>query len=72
MKTAGGTIVRILSAPYLRSSDVRWWMFEVSLLDGREDVVLQLVEQMEYINEKKNTALHDGRDFFFQTWERND
>lgn len=66
MKTAGGTIVHILSAHFLRSSDVRWWMFEVSLLDRREDVVLQLVEQMEYINGKENTALNGGRDFFFQ------
>lgn len=61
MKTAGGTVVHILFAPFLRSSDVRWSMFEVSLLDRREDVVLQLVEQMEYINEKKNTALHGSR-----------
>lgn len=29
----------------------------MSLLDRREDVVLQLVEQMEYINEKKKILL---------------
>lgn len=72
METAGGTIVHILSAPFLRSSDVRWWMFEVSLLDRREDVVLKLVEQIEYINGKKKILLCMVVEiFFFQTWERN-
>lgn len=62
----GGTIVHILSAPFLRSSDVRWWTFEVSLLDRREDVVLQLVEQMEYINGKKKYCFAWWQGYFLE------